>query len=184
MDEMDVMAGGLGQRETPVHQVYLGLGSNLGDRDALLRAAITALSAHAQVTVERVSSVFDTAPLLVTDQPRFHNIACAGRTRLDALGLLRLVKDTEASLGRMPGRRYGPRSIDIDILVFDNLRMQTPELTIPHPGIAERTFVLAPLAEIAPKLRVPGLDVDVETLLARLPGADVQRVGPLFGVQS
>jgi 2-amino-4-hydroxy-6-hydroxymethyldihydropteridine diphosphokinase len=184
MDVTDMMADGLGQSKTPVHQVYLGLGSNLGDRDALLRASITALRAHEQVSIERVSSVFNTAPLLVTDQPRFHNIACAGHTRLDALGLLRFVKEIEASLGRAPGRRYGPRPIDIDILVFDDLRMQTPELTIPHPGIAQRAFVLAPLAEMAPKLRVPGLDADVDTLLARLPGADVRRVGPLFGVQS
>ena len=178
---LDLEADGLGQGEVPVHRVYLGLGSNLGDRGALLRAAITAL--RAQVSVEQVSSVFDTAPLLVADQPRFHNIACAGRTHLDALPLLRFVKELEASLGRAPGPRYGPRSIDIDILVFDDQRIRTPALTIPHPGIAERAFVLAPLAEIAPKLRVPGLDADVETLLVRLPGADVRRVGPLFGAQ-
>lgn len=181
MDAKDVTADGVGQHELPAHRVYLGLGSNLGDRDALLRAAITAV--RAQVSVEQVSSVFDTAPLLVTEQPRFHNIACAGRTHLDALGLLRFAKQIEASLGRAPGPRYGPRPIDIDILVFDDQQIQTPELTIPHPGIAERAFVLAPLAEIAPKLRVPGLDADVETLLARLPAADARCVGPLFGAQ-
>ncbi len=165
--------------EQQEHLVYLGLGSNQGDRDALLRSALAALSEH--VRIQRVSSVYDTAPLLVTDQPRFHNIACSGRTTLDPHGLLRFVKSIETRLGRVPGPRYGPRPIDIDILVYDQLEMRAPELTIPHPGIAERAFVLAPLAEIAPALRVPGLAADVSALLGEVSGEDVRVVGLLSG---
>jgi 2-amino-4-hydroxy-6-hydroxymethyldihydropteridine diphosphokinase len=162
------------------HQVYLGLGSNQGERDAMLRAALDALKQH--VVLDRVSSVYDTAPLLVTEQPRFHNIACLGRTGLDAKTLLRFVKRIEVTLGRRPGQRYGPRPIDIDILLYGQLVMRSPALTIPHPGIAERAFVLAPLAEIAPEVRVPGLDATVAELLARLPPADVRLIGHLFSM--
>jgi 2-amino-4-hydroxy-6-hydroxymethyldihydropteridine diphosphokinase len=161
-----------------VHQVYLGLGSNLDDRDELLRAAITRLGA--QVRVERVSSVYDTAPLLVTDQPRFHNIVCAGTTHLAPLALLRFTQEIESALGRKPTIRYGPRRIDVDIVFYDALVIETPELVLPHPGLAERAFVLAPLAEIAPDLLHPRLHLPAVVLLARLPQADVRRLGPLF----
>ena len=160
------------------HQVYLGLGSNLDDRDELLRAAITRMGA--QVRVERVSSVYDTAPLLVTDQPRFHNVVCAGTTHLSPLTLLRVTQEIESALGRSPTVRYGPRRIDVDILLYDALVIETPELVLPHPGLAERAFVLAPLAEIAPDVRHPRLRLSAAVLLARLPQADVRRLGPLF----
>lgn len=160
------------------HRVYLGLGSNLDDRDELLRAAVTRMAA--QVHIERVSSVYDTAPMLVTDQPRFHNIVCAGTTPLSPLALLRFTQEIESALGRAPTVRYGPRRIDIDILLYDALVIKTPELVIPHPGLAERAFVLAPLAEIAPDLRHPRLRLPAAELLARLPQADLRRLGPLF----
>lgn len=160
------------------HQVYLGLGSNLDDRDELLRAASTRLGA--QVRVERISSVYDTAPLLVTDQPRFHNVVCAGTTHLSPLALLRFTQEIESALGRRPTIRYGPRRIDVDILLYDALVIATPELVLPHPGLADRAFVLAPLAEIAPDLRHPRSRQSAAVLLARLPQADVRRLGPLF----
>ncbi|MGH2485629.1 MAG: 2-amino-4-hydroxy-6-hydroxymethyldihydropteridine diphosphokinase, partial [Ktedonobacterales bacterium] len=138
------------------HLVALGLGSNLGDRDANLRAALEALAPR--VLVERVSSVYDTAPLLVTEQPRFHNIACLARTDLPPHELLHAAKGIEAGLGRLPGPRYGPRLIDLDILFYDQLVMSKDDLIIPHPRLAERRFALAPLAEIAPLLRHPVLD--------------------------
>lgn len=161
-----------------VHEVYLGLGSNLGDRDALLREAVERLSTA--VTVTAVSSIYDTAPLLVTDQPRFHNAALAGTTPLEPLALLRAAKAVERKLGRVPSHRYGPRSIDIDLLFYDDLSLHGDDLTLPHPRIAERAFVLAPLAEIAPGRALPVLGATPEALLRALGAADVQHLGPLF----
>lgn len=160
--------------------VYLGLGSNLGDREAHLRRGVEALGEC--VSADRVSSVYDTAPLLMTDQPRFHNLAVRGRTALAPHDLLRFVKRVEAAVGREPGgMRYGPRVLDVDILIYDDLVLTTPELTIPHPRLAERAFALAPLAEIAPELRHPVLGRSVGQLLAALGDADVRRFGVLFG---
>ena len=170
----------LSQPENPIHTVYLGLGSNQGDRDELLRTALRLLAPD--VTIVRVSSVYDTAPMLVTEQPRFHNIAIAGTTRLAPRDLLRAAKRIEADLGRRPGPRYGPRPIDIDIELYDDSVLDTPELTIPHARMAERGFVLAPLAELAPDLRHPVLGVTICELLRRLGPADIRRVGPLSGV--
>lgn len=164
-------------RQPSEHVVYLGLGSNLGDRDHLLRAALTALAAVARIT--RVSSVWDTAPVLVEDQPRFHNIVALALTTLDPLPLLDEIKRIERTLGREAGPRYGPRPIDIDILLYDDLTLATPELTIPHARLVERAFALAPLAEIAPDARHPVLGLDARTLAARAPASDVRRLGPL-----
>ena len=161
------------------HVVYLGLGSNQGDRDMLLRAALERLP-RAGVAVERVSAVFDTAPMLVTEQPRFHNLVAAGRTPLTPLALLRAVKAIERGLGRVTGPRYGPRPIDIDVLLYDDLVLESAELSVPHPRIAERAFVLAPLAEIAPELRLPTLGRTATELASALAGADVRRLGPLL----
>lgn len=160
------------------HRVYLALGSNLGERDANLKAALTAL--QPDVHIDHVSSVYDTAPQLVLDQPRFHNIACSGRTQLDPFALLRLAKRIERKLGRVAGPRYGPRLIDIDLLLYDDLVIDTPGLTIPHPRMAERAFVLVPLAEIAPDLRHPTLRTDIRGLASALPDMDVQRLGALL----
>lgn len=164
------------------HRVYLGLGSNQGDRDALLRDALRSLAPVVDVT--QVSSVYDTAPMHVRDQPRFHNIIAAGTTRLDPVALLREAKRIEAALGRGPGPRYGPRPIDVDILLYDDTVLDTPELTIPHPRMAERGFVLEPLAEVAPNLAHPMLGVTIAELVRRLGPSDVRQVGPLFGTAS
>lgn len=161
-----------------IHTVALGLGSNLGDRDANLRAALARLAPA--VTIARISAIYDTAPMLVTAQPRFHNIACIAHTTLTPLALLRHTKAVEAAVGRTPGIRYGPRVVDIDILFYDDLTLDTPELRIPHPRIAERAFVLAPLAEITPDLRHPALNATVAELARALPPADVIRCGHLF----
>jgi len=160
-----------------IHTVYLGLGSNIGDRDANLSAALRALAGIA--TVERVSSVYDTAPMLYTNQPRFHNLVCQARISLAPGTLLHAVKEIERQLGRSSGPRYGPRVIDIDLLLYDRLILNTSALTIPHPRIAERAFVLAPLAELAPTLTHPVLGETMAELLRRVPEGDVERVGPL-----
>jgi 2-amino-4-hydroxy-6-hydroxymethyldihydropteridine diphosphokinase len=163
--------------DAPRH-VYLGLGSNLGDRDAYLRAALIALAPYVQVT--RVSSVYATAPLHVTDQPEFHNLAAEGETRLAPDALLRAAKEIERQLGRTAGPRYGPRVIDIDVLLYEDMVLRTPDLIIPHPRLAERAFVLVPLAEIAPELQHPELCLPIATLAGRVSLSGVRRVGPLL----
>lgn len=161
-----------------MHTVYLGLGSNLNDRAATLRAAVAALAP--QVAVRSISSAYDTAPMLVEDQPRFLNAAVSGTTQLEPPALLAFVKSIETALGRVPGRRYGPRMVDIDLLLVDDLILATPELTLPHPRLAERAFALVPLAEIAPGLRHPALGRTIVELAADVAGSgDVQLIGPL-----
>ncbi len=154
-------------------RVYLGLGSNLGNRIASLREAINGLAPF--VTIDAMSSVWDTAPQIVEDQPRFLNAAVAGWTALDPFSLLQAIKRIEVTMGRQAGRRYGPRPIDIDILLYDDWCVVSKELVIPHPLLAERAFVLAPLAEIASNVVHPLLGETIAKLLERAPAADVLR---------
>ena len=127
-------------------RVILALGSNLGDRLANLRAAVAMLEA-AGVVVGAKSEVWETAPV-PADQPPYLNAALVAETGLEPLDLLRELKRIEFDLGRREGRRWGPRPIDLDILFFGDMTMESETLTIPHPRIAERAFVLAPLTDI------------------------------------
>ena len=126
--------------------VVLALGANLGDRLANLRAAVSMLE-KAGLTVSSRSEVWETAPV-PAGQPAYLNAALVAETELTPLELLTLVKRIERDLGRRPGRRWGPRPADIDILFFGELEMASEALTIPHPRIAERSFVLAPLSDV------------------------------------
>jgi 2-amino-4-hydroxy-6-hydroxymethyldihydropteridine diphosphokinase len=141
-----------------VQLAYIGVGANLGDREATMRAALAALDAAPGVRVVAVSSFVETEPVGYLDQPRFLNAAAAVETDLDARGLLDALLAVERELGRTrDGPRYGPRTIDLDLLLFGDERLDEPGLTVPHPRLHERPFVLDPLAELDPELAVPGV---------------------------
>lgn len=147
---------------------FIGLGSNLGDPTARLRAALDAIAALEGVTALVVSPFYRTAPFGPVAQPDFVNAAAGVLTTLDPETLHAALKDLELRLGRRPPReRWGPREIDLDLLVHGAARRDTPTLSLPHPGIPQRDFVLYPLRDIAPDLLVPGLG-RVQALAARV----------------
>jgi 2-amino-4-hydroxy-6-hydroxymethyldihydropteridine diphosphokinase len=131
-----------------IHNIYLALGSNLGDRHKNLSEALQRLCKA--VDLHKISSVYETEPVGYLDQPRFLNMVCYGQTSCSPGGLLHNAKAIEEALGRQPSFPNAPRPIDIDILLYDNLCLETEHLTIPHPRMRERAFVLVPLVEIAP----------------------------------
>jgi 2-amino-4-hydroxy-6-hydroxymethyldihydropteridine diphosphokinase len=145
--------------------VYLSLGANLGDRAANLKAAIAALSL-ANFQVRKVSSFYETEPVDYLDQPWFLNCVVEGETDSRPIDLLHALRVIESQLGSEKAFAKGPRLLDIDILLFGDLLLDTPELQIPHPRMLERRFVLAPLAEIAPQLKLPQWTGNVSDLLA------------------
>ena len=145
---------------------YIALGSNLGDRADNLQHALDAL--RAEMTVEAVSPWYETEPAYVLDQPRFYNLTCRATTTLAPLDLLHFLQGRERTLGREPGLRFGPRVIDLDILFYDDLVLDTPELTLPHPRLQERAFVLVPLADLAPDLVYPTLGLPIAALRDKL----------------
>ena len=155
------------------HIVYLALGTNLGDRSANLRAAIQALAPEIKVIVE--SMVYETPPWGYVNQPAFLNMAVKCKTDLDIESLLKCLKQLEVRLGREQSFHWGPRLIDIDILFYDDLILESDSLTIPHPRLHERAFVLVPLAEIAPDLVHPVLKKMIKELLA---GVDKEEIHP------
>lgn len=147
--------------------VFLALGSNLGDRKTNLYTAIDFL--RPKITIRRVSSIYETEPAYVSDQPPFLNMVLHGETDLRPMELLRLAKSIEHDMGRQKTVRFGPRVVDVDILLYDDERINAPLLTIPHPRMTERAFVLIPLAEIAPDLVIPGTEKPVMMLAAQMP---------------
>lgn len=161
-------------------EAYLGLGSNLGEREHNLERAVSLLERVAAPVV--VSSVYETRPWGYVDQPDFLNLACRVETALSPEELLRAAQAVEVLIGREPTFRYGPRIIDVDILLYGDRIIDTDGLRVPHPSLFERAFALAPLAEIAPGLVHPELGTSIQILLDRLPRAErdgVSLVGPL-----
>lgn len=132
----------------------LAFGSNLGDSAGMIGRAIAALDAMVDVSVTTRSSFYATPPWGVENQPDFVNACALVETDLEPLDLLTACKDLEVALGRVPGERWGPRLIDIDVLWMDEVSLESERLTLPHPRMTERAFVLVPLAEIAPELVV------------------------------
>jgi 2-amino-4-hydroxy-6-hydroxymethyldihydropteridine diphosphokinase len=150
--------------------VALGLGGNLGRRsriEATLRQALLTLQEN--LGELRVASLYRGAAVSPLPQPDYLNTAAVGRTSLGPEAVLAIAKALEMAAGRRPGPRLGPRPLDIDLLLYGDLRSRAPELTLPHPRLAERRFVLAPLAEIAPELPIPPLRTPAAELLRRLP---------------
>lgn len=154
-------------------RVYLALGANLGDREANIRRAIALLGA--QMAINAMSCLYETDPIGYIDQPMFLNATCEGATALAPIELLAFCKRIEAQMGRQGTFRNAPRPIDIDILLYGDLVLETPTLTIPHPGMAERAFVLAPLAEIAPDALHPVLHKTVREILTGVSVEGVRR---------
>ena len=148
--------------------VYLSLGSNVGDREGNLHRAIAALPA-AGVPVKRVSSIYETQPVDYLQQAWFLNCVVEGETQLPPLTLLHALREIEGAMGSKKEIPKGPRLIDLDILLYGNEIVDTPELQIPHPRMTQRRFVLVPLRELAPKLRHPSEQATVEELLRRTP---------------
>lgn len=155
--------------------VYLGLGSNLGDRAENLRLARERIAAP-DLRIVRASSIYETAPRELEDQPWFLNQAIECETELFPRQLLSRLKKIERAMGRKKRARNGPREIDLDILLYADSVVKSPELEVPHPRMMERRFVLEPLAEIAPEQKHPGTKRTMKEMLAKVMDQAVHRI--------
>ncbi len=153
------------KRET--NKVYCGLGSNVGDRKFYLEKAIELLNDEFSETI-KISSFYETKPLGNASKENYLNAAAEVETTRDLFEFYRFVKNIEKEIGRKTTRRWGPREIDIDILLFNDEIYDTPELSVPHRGLAERDFVLQPLLELAGDIEIPGINKKISELLNNL----------------
>lgn len=155
-------------------KIYLGIGSNVGDRQNFIKNALSALSE--QVQIEDISSIYRTEPWGNQDQPEFLNVCAGGSTTLPPKELLAFIKSVESVLGRTHSEKWGPREIDIDILFYNDEVVKFPGLNIPHPYLAERAFVLIPLAEIAADFVHPVLQSSISELASKVDSQGIERV--------
>jgi 2-amino-4-hydroxy-6-hydroxymethyldihydropteridine diphosphokinase len=145
--------------------VFIGFGSNMGDRLENIASALVRINRRPEFIMESLSSVYETEPVGMKNQPDFLNGAACFTTELSPMAVLQACLDAEKQGGRRRTRRWGPRAIDLDLLLYDSLQIATEELTVPHPELANRRFVLEPLVEIAPDATVPGLNKNTRRLL-------------------
>jgi 2-amino-4-hydroxy-6-hydroxymethyldihydropteridine diphosphokinase len=165
--------------ETKPVIAYVGLGANLGEPRRQLRMALARLQASEEVEVRRVSAFYRNPPLGPQDQPWYINAVAEVRTRLAPEDLFRVLRLIERALGRVRGEHWGPRVIDLDLLLYDGEIMAAPELVVPHPEMHRRAFVLVPLAEIAPDAWHPVLQKRAADLLAELDRAHREALQPI-----
>lgn len=144
---------------------YLSVGSNMGDREQLLLKAIALLEENTEILIDHLSSIYETDPVGVTDQPLFLNLALKLKTGLSPQELLSKLQEVEMKLDRKRVQKWGPRTIDLDILLYNSVSIQTEVLTIPHPRMLERAFVLVPLSEIAPDDVYPDKTISLHQVL-------------------
>ena len=163
------------------HTIFLSLGANRGDRQKNLEQALHHLAKV--IAIQAVSSLYETEPVgeggrpLPYDQPLFLNLACQGKTNLEPNTVLSIAKEIEASMGRRPSLRNAPRPIDIDILLYDHLQVNLPQLVIPHPRMRERAFVLIPLAEIAPFTIEPTSGQTIQHMASNISSQGIYKIG-------
>jgi 2-amino-4-hydroxy-6-hydroxymethyldihydropteridine diphosphokinase len=165
-------------------RVYLSLGSNLGDRRQNLREALGRLVQQGKLHIARLSSLYETEPMDLANQPWFLNVVAEADTDYFPLQLLARIGRIEADMGRKRMQTKGPRTIDIDILLFGGFVIETPNLSVPHPRMTERRFVLEPMVELAPDLRHPGARRSMRELLGEIKGQKVRRFSDRISVDS
>ncbi|MCR5176330.1 MAG: 2-amino-4-hydroxy-6-hydroxymethyldihydropteridine diphosphokinase [Anaerovibrio sp.] len=166
------------------YDCYISIGSNIGDKEANIKAAVNQLAASDKIQLISVSSLYRTPPWGNTEQPFFLNGALLVRTSLKPHDLLSLCQDIERGLGRVRHEHWGPRTIDLDLLYIEGIKVRLPELVIPHPYMLERSFVLVPLQEIAPELMINGRGISeyLDILSDRDEIVKVSNTGPVFFV--
>ena len=160
-------------------QVYIALGTNIEPRKQYLEDALKLLSEHKDITILKVSSIYETDPVGYMNQADFLNMVIEVKTELLAEDFLDYCQAIEKRLGRKRGIRYGPRTIDLDLLVYKHKKIETDRLTIPHPRMHERAFVLVPLQEIAPDLSIVGVDKSLNELIKNIDPATIKGVRKL-----
>ena len=155
---------------------YLSIGSNMGDRLKTFEAAFNLLSEHPQVQLESCSSLYETDPVGYTEQDCFLNAVFKVQTNLEPEELLKTCMEIERELGRKREKRWGPRTLDLDILLYNHENIETENLSIPHPRMHERSFVMIPLMEIAPEISLPNMDISLSDLLNKISGKEGVRL--------
>lgn len=165
-----------------MNKVYISLGSNMGDKEETLRHAIQLLHQHNAVKVVKLSSIYETDPVGFTDQDLFLNMVVLVHTTLNAQDILKVCQEIEHELKRVRVIRWGPRTIDLDILLYNHENIETETLIVPHARMHERAFVLVPLVEIAPELKYPLTDEALQIMLGRVGNEGVRRWKTISGV--
>ncbi|KAB2328822.1 2-amino-4-hydroxy-6-hydroxymethyldihydropteridine diphosphokinase [Cytobacillus depressus] len=159
-----------------INKAYIGLGSNMGERAATLKEAIANIEAVPNIQVVNTSSIYETEPVGYEDQDRFLNMVIEVRTSLNPFELLNTCLEIEKGLGRKRDIRWGPRTIDLDILLYNQESIISEKLTVPHPRIQERAFVIIPLLDIKPDFKLPTMEVSLQDVLKRIPDREGVRI--------